>query len=162
VCIPKNRWKGFGFVFFRRKADLEIFISLGTISVKGSILTIKRHSEGKDLTKFKETFDNRRVFVRVLSKRKVSVDLYSLFSGFGDIEDAYFISKSELIEKNNYTIIGYVLFEQVQHAQQVIRQGCLELDGFKLLMKPIENKSFLKINYKSSNKGRSSQKRSTK
>lgn len=76
VCIPRNKWKGYGFVFFKSKKYLNTFLKRKTVVIQGNALTITPHVEGNKLNKFKKTFNQRRVFVRVLAYEKVVIDLF--------------------------------------------------------------------------------------
>mgnify|MGYP001020585685 FL=1 len=104
-------------------------------------MTVTKHKEGRFLDKFKKAFNNRRVFVRVLAQRRIEVDLHELFGKSGEVEEAYFIPESELIQANNYTIIGYVLFKKESVAKALIRLGFIQLDfSSKILIKQIEDR----------------------
>lgn len=107
--------------------------------LKGQKLTITEHKNSQSLQRFKQTFNSRRIFVRVLARSQIAVDLWDLFSRFGEVEQAYFIPESELIQPNNYTIIGYVLFRDVSVVNSLVQLGSIQLDASsKLLIKTIE------------------------
>lgn len=136
VTIPKNTWNGYGFLEFNSKKALGKFLKLKQVFINGHKLAITKHKEGRSLNQFKKSFNNRRVFIRVLAQRRIEVDLWDLFTAYGEVEEAYFIPESELIQPNNYTIIGYVLFKRELAAKELIQQGCILLDGSsKILIK---------------------------
>lgn len=100
ITIPNNNWNGYAFVHFDTKSDLDNFIRLKSIQLKGGkALIIKPLKMGASLAKYKKNYDLRRLFVRVRSSAKVKPDLKEIFSMYGEVEKITFIQESEIIEK---------------------------------------------------------------
>lgn len=73
--MPNNKWKGFCFVYVYNKADLDTLIALEQISLNGYMLAIKPHKKGIKLNKMKHDLDERRVFVRIVSRKSITLDV---------------------------------------------------------------------------------------
>ena len=110
VTIPNNSWSGYGFVEFKNQAFLDQFLNLQAIKVLGYEISIKPISDGSKLQSLKEDYNNRRLFVRIRAKREVRPDLHSIFSHYGGIEKVQLLEESRILEKDQFTMIGFVLF----------------------------------------------------
>lgn len=119
--IPNNKWKGFCFVYVYNKADLEKLIAMEQISINGSILVIKPHKKGNKLEKMKHDFDERRIFVRIVSRMPIKIDVERFFSQYGPIESAYKLDTTQKCQKGLYNVISYILFKEKTHAQHLLK-----------------------------------------
>lgn len=141
VQIPFKRWKGFAFIRIDTKSNLDKFLQRKTLEIKGNTLIIKKHTSGKSLKKMKKETKNRRIFVRLMAKKPVSVDFESHFSVYGEIESCYIVNSSLVQAKNKFTYIGYVVFKSHEPAQLLVKQYKLKFRDYYFLIKKIDKNS---------------------
>jgi hypothetical protein len=131
VVFPRHKWNGFGFVYFDSNLHLESFLKRGKVMVSDNYLNIKPYFHGPELNKARESYNSRRIFIRILSKDPIDFNLHSYFSQFGSLEDAYFILDSKSFIKNKHSIVCYVLFEEQYladyfiHLEEIVVDNCL-------------------------------------
>lgn len=94
VDIPSKSWKGFCFVYVHNDQDREALIEQREVTVKGHLLVVKPHRKGKKLKNSQTEIHSRRVFVRIVSRKPININLESYFLEFGSIECAYVIDSS--------------------------------------------------------------------
>jgi hypothetical protein len=129
--FPRHKWNGFGFVYFDSNLHLESFLKRGKVMVSDNYLNIKPYFHGPDLNKARESYNSRRIFIRILSRDPIDFNLHSYFSQFGTLEDAYFILDSKSFIKNKHSIVCYVLFEEQDladyfiHLEEIVVDNCL-------------------------------------
>lgn len=140
VDIPNNKWKGFCFVYVFCKADLERLIQMEQINVHGQMLAIKPHKKGQKLDKMKQDLDERRIFVRIVSRKPIQINVEQYFSRFGPVESAYKLDTTEKCQKGLYNVISYVLFKEKQNAQLLLRLKKLNDGECEFLIKKVQDK----------------------
>jgi len=108
--------------------------------IRGEELTIKPLEAGDNLKQFKDTYDKRRIFFRIRSFKYVNPDLNQIFSPFGNIEKINLVKDSEMIKKNHYSKIGFVLFETESFAQLLVQQKEINMPEFTIIIETIKPK----------------------
>lgn len=140
VDIPNNKWKGFCFVYVFDKQDMEKLIAMEQINIKGSVLVIKPHKKGNKLEKMKQDFDERRIFVRIVSKMPINIDLERYFSKYGPIESAYKLDTTQKCQKGLYNVISYILFKDKLHASHLLRLKKFADANCEFLIKKVQDR----------------------
>lgn len=110
------------------------------INIKGSILVIKPHKKGNKLEKMKQDFDERRIFVRIVSKTPIQIDLERYFSKYGPIESAYKLDTTQKCQKGLYNVISYILFKDKLHAQHLLRLKKFSDGNCEFLIKKVQDR----------------------
>lgn len=138
VCIPNDKWTGYGFVEFRSQPELDHFLALGSFLYNGNEISIKPIARGDSLAKIKQDYDLKRLFIRIRAKTFVNPDLFGYFSQFGSVEKVQLLLESEIITSEEYTIMGFVIFKDVNVAQQLSKNNRVLFDDFTLVINKIK------------------------
>lgn len=108
------------------------------------MLAIKPHKKGTQLKVSKKEIHNRRLFVRIVSKLPIKIDLKAHFSTYGPVESAYVIEDNQRFQDTSYTIIGYVLFYDKEPAAYLLNNNKFSSSPYEFSIKKIRDKSAAK------------------
>jgi hypothetical protein len=117
---------------------------MGEITVNGQVLAIKPHRKGNRLQATKRELNDRKVFVRIVSKNLIKLNLKGCFSEFGRVESAYLIESSQRLQEGNYTIIGYALFEQYEVVQKLLKMKRLKRNNCEFQLRKVQDRDIPK------------------
>ena len=128
--IPAKRWKGYGFVIFSTKKDLEKFVTLKEIHLGTSTLLIKSHKSGNQLDSTRKEIQLRRIHFRAVGPNPVQIDLKTEFNHYGEVENAYFVKNSKKnVREGNMTVVGFILFKKRNAVVQLLNSKSITING---------------------------------
>lgn len=140
IDLPSKKWKGYCFVYVYNKADLNTLIAAKQISLGGYVLSIKPHKKGQKLNEMKQDLDERRVFVRIISRAYINFEPWEYFEKFGQVESCYMVDTTVKCQKGLSSAICYVLFREKEPACQLLKQKKLNHGEFQLIVKKVYQK----------------------
>ncbi len=152
VEMPYQVWKGFCFIIVSNQTDHTHLIKKASITVSGNLLAIKSHKKGNQLFATKKDIHNRKLFVRILSKTPIKIDLKAHFSIYGPVESAYVIEDHQKYKDANYTMIGYVLFFDKEPASMLLEMKKIIFGSYEFIIKRLQDKELKKVQDKGKNK----------
>lgn len=135
VDIPSQIWKGFGFVYVDSQKNLDAFLAKKFLTINGCQIQVKIFKQGTNLKSQKLKVQSRRLFVRVFSKKRIDVDVETIFSQFGRVETGFLVDSSQTFEDGKYTMIGYILFFDKKVTDSLVKKKLFIHDGLKFVMK---------------------------
>ena len=123
------------------KSEFDHLIREGSYYFRGRKFFVKPFLEGRELQKYKEEIQKRRVFVHNIPNKMSNEDLGELFASFGDVEDSYIIRSNQ---SNKYQAssrkYGYVIFFTEEDASKAVRAKKITHQNAKLIILPFEKK----------------------
>lgn len=119
-------------------------IQLGSLEFKGRTIHSKPYLTGKELERFKESVNRRRVFLHNINPRVKNEALREVLSKYGEIEDAFVIKKKKAKSSKVHRNIGYVIFQEEAEAEKFRAKQKIktELGVIKIKEFKVENKIY--------------------
>lgn len=138
IRFPKSRQKGaFGFIEFEDEISKDKILELPYLKFENRELKFQQYRTGNELKKYREEVQKRRLYVYGLKASMKKKDLREIFSPFGEINDAYLIMDRKTGKSKCF---GYVIFEEVEVADEVASIGYLDFKGTTVRFKIHESK----------------------
>lgn len=124
IVIPKHekskRVKGYALLYVSKKPDYDNLLQMQKVNIHGRIVHLKPYLKGKNLKRFKNSVQNRRVHVRGIPKKWKNADFRRAMRQIGPFEDAYIIHDPS--GKKSYGF-GYALFHEEETANKALKDG---------------------------------------
>ncbi len=125
--------KGYAVLELPNQEVKNTILQIRSFIIRGRIVHVMDHLSPKQRRQQKEDIRCRRVFVT--AKNLCKIDLRSVLSYFGDVEDAYPIRDARTGRFQNY---GFVLFRDSQSAKYATLQGSIVSKNCKIIICPFQ------------------------
>lgn len=132
IVLPDKKSAGHAFVEMDSPETLQRILKLKNLTFNGREIQIKPYVEGKDLKRFKDEINSRRVFVSRIPKNWSDKFFQEIFSSFGKIETAYIIRNRKSKKSKGF---GYIVYESKETALKITSLNKLTIDDSTLLLK---------------------------
>lgn len=138
IKFPKSKQKGaFAFIEFEDEASRNGILELPHLLFNNRELKFQPYRTGEELQRYRETVQRRRLYIFGFKPTFTKKDLKSIFSGFGELDDAYIIKDRKTGKSKCF---GYVIYKSVETATQVAEMSSLEYKGSTVRFKMHERK----------------------
>ena len=132
IDTPKDQRKGFMFVHFLKRKNLEDFMKYGKIRVFDRDIMVKPFLKGQELKKYQLSEGKRRLFVKNIPPSWDDQNLYEAFGKFGHIQQAYIVYNPRTRKSRCF---GYILTKDVALAEKLHEMGTAKFGKSVLLVK---------------------------
>lgn len=102
-----------------------------SLKFRGRTLTIKPYYKGAELTKFRESLLQKRLFVKRIPSFWTDVDLLNFFKAYGEIDSAYIVYDKATKKSRQF---GYVVTASVELADTLAGIGTFERKDGQLIV----------------------------
>ena len=131
--------KGYGFAVCKSIEDMLMLDSMdGKISYRGRQLTLRKYQTGAQLTKARESFNNRRLFIGNVPNDLDENQLKSILSSFGPIEKLFLVNQ----ESRRSLRFGYIIFLNPEDASRILSHIKKEGKSIIIQGKPIRIETY--------------------
>lgn len=138
IKFPKSKQKGaFAFIEFEDESSRSKILELPHLLFNNRELKFQPYRTGEELQRYRETVQKRRLYVFGFKPTFTKKDLKSLFSKFGELDDAYIIKDRKTGRSKCF---GYVIYKSVETATQVAAMSPLEHKGSSVRFKMHERR----------------------
>lgn len=83
--------------------------------------------------------------MRIRARKEIRPDLQGIFSQFGEVEKVQLLEESKILEKGQFTMIGFILFVEAKAPRILADLGKLEFQDFVFILHRIKNKNEAEI-----------------
>lgn len=137
VALPNKRNAGYAFVEMDSPDSVQKILKMKNLIFNDREIQIRPFVEGKDLQRFKNEINSRRLFVSRIPKDWSDQFFTKIFCSFGKIETAYIIRKRKTKKSKGF---GYIVYENKETALKIASLNELKIDEHTLLLKIHEPK----------------------
>jgi len=125
ILIPRNEHnpqfcQGFGIVTLASESLLKTLLEARAIQFKERLIHFTPYFSQHELDQRRQEIVERRIFITSPMLRHLN--LFEIFTQFGEVEDAYIIRDSKKGTPLNY---GFILFEHTSAAKSAVKQGTI-------------------------------------
>lgn len=124
-----NISKGFAILFLENENDYNKILSKKDFLIEGRLVHARPFKTGNDLTKFKEKFNKRKLYVSKIPKNWGNDMLLSCFLRFGGIEDCFIINDPITGTSQGF---GFVIFFDLEPVRKILTKGSVSFNGVQL------------------------------
>lgn len=108
--------------------------------LRGKKVFIKKYLQGKDLVNARERLNNRKIFVKGISKDATNLEFFNFFQDYAQLEDAFIIKNSAKTKKSTSLLYGFLVLKNENDVEKIIKMQNIEFFGYKLKLKKFRSK----------------------
>ena len=140
--------RGFGFIELLDRKDHQAILRQEYFRFSGRLFSAKEHKTGKDLERYKDAVEQRRLFVCNVDLDVTDRELKAFFSDYANIEHAYLVNRKQgasgsgVYHHSNYQGrigYGYVVVKNPSDGDKILEISEFWIRGQRVLVKPFDS-----------------------
>ena len=141
--------RGFGFIELLNREEQQAILRQENFRFSGRLFSAKEHKKGKDLEKYKDAVERRRLFVCNVNLEVTDKELKTFFSEYAFIENAYLVNRKQYGASRQASAqprsgFGYVVVRYHEDARKLLDIQEFWVRGRKAIVKPFNPKKHYK------------------